>query len=262
MQLTHDNYHTLDNRYLTNSRIRDWIKDKRFFYERHISGERPGIVMTDALRVGKAVDTYLFEGEKAFRDKFIAVTRRNIKNPPINHTELTEKQYDDIERMMEVLNRQPAVKDLSDYETQKIITTDMPIGDHFCGLAGIPDWIKIDGDTCHLVDLKTVWDSDDRKYHYKCVDFGYYRQFAVMTIIIRKNHPEVKNFTYRHLGVEKDKDGIFSPFAFYLANEQVELQVEFILDNIIPTLSKEKDFNPKEITWEEAITIGDINDEF
>jgi len=259
-QLTHNNYHTLENRFLTNSRIGDWLKCKRFFYERHITGQRPGIVITDALKVGKAVDTFLFEGESEFRKKFIAVSRRSIKNPPINVIELTEKQYEDILGMAEVLLRQPVVKDLADFETQKIISIPMQIGDHFTGLAGIPDWIKINGDKCIIVDLKTAFDADDRKYHYKCLDFGYYRQFAVMTIIIRKLYPDVKYFTYRHIVVEKDKDSIFNPFAFNIANERVEEMEKLIINNIIPSIAAEKNFLPKEVLWENALTVGAMDE--
>lgn len=261
MMLTLDNYHSLENRFLTNSRIGDWLKDKKFFFERHISGQRPGIVMTDALRIGKAVDTFISKGEKEFREKFIAVTRRNLKNPPINVTELTEKQFDDVIGMSEILLKQPAYKDLASYDKQAIITTELSLGEHFCGLAGIPDFMSIIGDTCIIVDLKTAWDTDDRKYYYKCRDFGYFRQFAVMTIILRKTHPEIKNFIYRHIVIEKDKDSIFQPSVFTLANEQVEVEIDIITEYIIPDIAKEKDFKSKEIKWEDAVLIGTIDGE-
>jgi hypothetical protein len=165
--------------------------------------------------------------------------------------------------MAKSLIDQPAFKDMVDHETQKIIYMDMPIGEHFTGLAAIPDWIKIKGNTCIITDLKTAFDADDRKYHYKCLDFGYYRQFAVMKIIINKLYPEVKEYLFRHLVVEKDKDGIFAPSAFYLSNEQVENNVNLILDNIIPAITNEKEFLPKIVDWKNAITIGEFdNDEF
>ena len=261
MALTHQNYHTLENRYLTNSRIGDWLKCKRFFFERHISGQRPGMVITDALKIGKAVDIFISQGEEEFRKQFIAVSRRNIKNPPINVIELTEKQYEDVIGMSQVILNQPAYKDLADYDKQRIITLDMPIGEHFCGLAGIPDFMRIEGDTCYLVDEKTAWDTDDRKYYYKCRDFGYFRQFAVMTIILRQTNPEIKNFIYRHLVIEKDKDSIFQPAVFTLANEQIEAEIDVINKHIIPDISKEKDFKPKEVNWKDAILIGAMDEE-
>jgi hypothetical protein len=262
MQVDLTNYHSLGNRFLTNSRIGDWLKCKRFFFERHISGQRSGIVMTDALRVGSAVDTFMFFGEEAFANKFVAAKRRNLKNPLLNVIELTEKQFQDVFDMCEVLLRQPAVKDLALYDRQTIMTADMPIGNHFCGLACIPDWIKIDGDTCYIVDLKTAYDPSEHKYHYKCLDLGYYRQFAVMKLVVEANHPEVKKFTYRHVGVEKDKDSIFNPFAFYLANEQVDFFANQIVNEIVPAIAEEKDFLPNEVSWDKAPTIGNIEDDF
>jgi hypothetical protein len=253
-------YHSLDNRYLTNSRIGDLLKDKQFFKERHITGERPGIVETDALKVGKAVDTYIFDGEKAFREKFIAVTRRNHKNPPTSVTELTEKQYNDIDAMANVLLAQPAIKELENHRKQEIITMDMDLGDHFCGLAAIPDWWTIEGDTAIITDLKTSYETDENKYHWKCISYGYYRQMAVMAIIIKNNHPEVKNFVYRHITIEKDKDSIFTPFAFVLANEQIEAQEQYILNDILPTIKQEKDFLPHIAEWKTASVIGAIEE--
>ena len=260
MILTHEIYHTLDNRYLTNSRMGDWLKDKRYFREKHITGERVD-TKTDALRIGSAVDTFLFEGEKAFREKFIGVSRRNIKNPPTNITELTIKQFDEVFEMVTVLLRQPTIQDIKDYQTQQIIQMDMPLGEHFCGLSCIPDWIKIDGDTCHLVDLKTTNEANEKKHHFKCIQFGYYRQLALMSIIIKNNYPNVKKFTYRHTGIEKDPDSIFSPFAFYLDNRQIEFQEKKILNEIIPAITAEKDFKPNEATWESAATVGEIDKE-
>jgi len=264
MKLTHDNYHTLENRNLTNSRIGDWLKDPLFFYEKHVTGQRIN-KSTDAMKIGSAVDTFIFEGEEVFRSKFVAVARRSIKNPPINVTELTESQYEDCVTMAKILIEQPAFKDLADHKTQQILSlkTDIPIGEHFVGLAGIPDWVKFDGDTCYLTDLKTAVDATEGKYYWKCVGFGYFRQFAVQTIIIRKTHPEIKNFVYRHLVIEKDQNNsIFLPYTFYLANEKVEEQVDLLIDSIIPAIASEKEFKSKQATWKDAPTIGVVNEDF
>lgn len=261
--LTADNYHSLDNRYLTNSRIGDFLKCHRFFYERHISGSRPNIANTDALKVGKAVDTLIFDGEGVFRKNFIAVTRRSIKNPPTSVTELTEKQFEDVLAMGEVLKRQPAIIDLKNHTKQDIITMDMDLGEHFCGLAAMPDWWIINDNAVVITDLKTSYETNENKYHYKCRDFGYYRQLAVMKIIIKHNNPGVTEFfTYRHVGIEKDKDGIFNPFAFYLANEQIDACEEDIMNNILPAIKAEKEFLPKSVEWKDAPTVGSINEEF
>jgi hypothetical protein len=262
MELTREIYHTLENRYLTNSRIGDWLKCKRFFQERHITGQRPNGSATDALRVGQAVHTIAFYGEEKFRQEFVPAVRRNIKNPPLNVIELTEKQYEDVLVIGEVLRRQPAMIECADHVKETIIKIDVPIGEHFVGLAGIPDLIKIDNGVCTITDLKTAFDSDDRKYHYKCLAFNYYQQFAVMTMILRGLRPEeIKKFVYRHIGIEKDPDGIFNPFVFTLANERVESFIDLVDKKIIPAIAAEKEFLPKSVDWKDAVVIGAMDEE-
>jgi len=261
MILTHENYHTLDNRYLTKSRIKDFLRCKRYFYELHISGEKQK-KDKDVFRVGQATDTWLTKSKDEFMRKFICVSRRSLKNPPTNYTELTQTQYDEIVNMCEVVERQPAYQELCDHTAQEIISVDMPMGEHFVGLAGIPDWYKIEGDTCIITDLKTSNDTNERKHHYKCMDFGYYMQFAVMTIIFRSTRPEMRKFVYRHLVIDKDPDGVNTPYTFLLDNERVEVYINILQNEIIPMIASEKEFSPKKVTWESAVRIGSLDEGF
>jgi len=255
-------YHSLDNRYLSNSRMGDWLKCKNYFKERHITGERPNGPATDALEEGSALDTYIFHGEEVFNDKFRVVARRNVKNPPISYTELTQLQYDNCILRAKVLSKQQAIIDLKGHTTQEIITLDMDLGNHFCGVCAMPDWWTIEGDTCIITDLKTSMEMNEAKYHWHCVNFKYYRQVALMRLIIEVNHPEVKHFVYRHVGIWKDKEGIGIPFAFYLAEEQVNAYYDDIKRNILPDIKAEIEFLPKSVDWDSAPTVGEARDEY
>lgn len=261
MILTHDNYHTLENRHLTNSRIKDFQRCKSYFKKRHITGElkQKG---KDAFIIGSAVDTWLTVGKDAFIAGYLVVTRRNLKNPPTDYIELNQTQYNEVVNMCTVLESQPAYQDLATHKAQQIISAEFEVNEHFNGLACIPDWVLMDGDTCVLTDLKTANNTDERKHHYKCLDFGYYMQFAVETLIIRMNHPEIKKFKYRHLVIDKDPDGINTPYTFILDNEQVEAHLRILEKELIPMISKEREYNPKTVTWEDAPVVGSMEDEY
>lgn len=259
MELTQQNYHTLASRYLTNSRIGDWLKCKQFFKERHITGQRPG-KQTEAMKIGSAVDLILSEGIDAFYAKYTVPVRRNLKNPPTDIIELTQSQYDDCLDMGKVMLAQPFYEEIKDYKKQEIITADMPIGEHFVGLSAIPDFYQIKDGICDIVDLKTAADADTRKYFYKCLDFGYFRQFAVMTIIFRGMGLGIKEFRYWHYVCEKNtNDSIFTPHLFRLANERVEWHCNEVMDLIIPDIAREKDFNPLTVSRKDAVLLGAID---
>lgn len=261
MRLTYKNYHTKENKYLTGSKIKDFQKCKNYFYHLHISNDRIK-KEKDAWNIGKAVDTWLTRGKNKFLKEYVAVSRRSLKNLPKGIIELTMSQYEDVVRMCETLENQPAYLELKDHEAQKIITLDMPIGEHFIGLAFMMDWFKItENGTAIITDLKTSVSTDELRWHYKCKDFGYYMQFAVATVIIRKTMPEVKRFEYRHLVIEKGEE-INIPHTFEISNETVELYVDLLLEHIIPAISKEKEYKQKIVTWESCPVIGEINQDY
>ena len=79
-KLTKRTYFTAKNKYISNSKIGDWLKDKRFFYEKHVLGT---VEKKDsaAFRIGSAVDTFVTVGEKQFHEKYIPVARRSKEQP-------------------------------------------------------------------------------------------------------------------------------------------------------------------------------------
>lgn len=256
----HSNYHSLANRYLTNSRIGDYLKDPRFFYELHISGELTR-KEKDAWNIGKAVDAWLTRGEAAYRTEFICGTVAQCKGAPAAVTRLTPAQGELVEAICPMLESQPAFSDLKNHKAQQIITLDMPIGEHFVGLSAIPDWYAIDGDRCVVTDLKTTVNGEEVKYHYSCLDYGYYRQMAVITIILAARHPEIKKFVYRHIVSNKDAEWP-EPFVYILANSRVEQQMEWLVQSLIPRISEDKEFRRKTVSWEQAEVIGEIDEDF
>jgi uncharacterized protein YfkK (UPF0435 family) len=258
MTLTKNNYFSIENKYISNSRINDWLKDKNYFYKKHITGEIENKKTTPML-IGSAVDTWLTGCRKDFENQYIVVSRRNLKNPPIRITELTQTQYNEIVSICESVERQDAYKEMKDHQTQQILTMPMDLG-KFEGLCGIPDWFSIKGDKAVITDLKTAEQAKSAiKYHYHCLDYGYYRQMAVYDLLIRHNYPEVKEIEHRHLVVEKDSDDVNKVYTFILSAERVNMEKENILTNILPDIKKETEFAPSNIKWEDAVVIGEIN---
>jgi hypothetical protein len=240
------------------------LKDKRYFYEKHITGERIS-KPTDPMKMGSAVDTIVTRGWKRFAKEFTVPKKRNLQEPPKNITELTPSQYEDVVAMGKILLVQPFYNEIKKYKKQQILHLDMDLGPHFTGLAAIPDFYQIKDGVCDIVDLKTAADADaensGRKYLYKCLDFGYFRQFAVMQIIFKATHPEIKSFQFWHFVIEKNiQDGIFLPYVYRLANERVEWHVNEVMGILLPAIKAEREFNAIKAERKNAILIGAVDD--
>jgi hypothetical protein len=259
--LTKDDYFSIRNKHISNSRIGDFLKDKNFFKKKHLTGEIENKKTTPML-IGSACDRWLTAGKDAFLKEYIAVSRRNLKSPPVGITELTQVQYDEVVSICESVERQDAFKELADHQKQQILTMPMELG-LFEGLCGIPDWFKVEGSKTTITDLKTAEQAKIAvKYHYHCLDYNYYRQMAVYDLLIRHNFPEVKEVKHRHLTVEKDPDGIYKVYTFKLNLERIEMEKENILDNILPAIKAETEFAPSNVKWSDEVEIGEINQEF
>lgn len=261
--LNKNNYFTIENHYISNSRISDWLKDKHYFKLKHITGEIENKKTTPML-LGSACDRWLTAGKDTFLKEYIAVSRRNLKDPPKNIIELTPVQFEEVVAICESVERQDAFKELADHEKQRILTMDMDLG-KFCGLCGQIDFFKVEGSKATITDLKTAEQAKSSvKYHYHCLDYRYYAQMAVYDLLIRHNYPDVKEVTHRHLVVEKDPDGVNKVYTFILDAERVEMEKENILDNILLAIKSETEFAPSNVSWSDSVVIGSLNkdDEF
>ena len=258
--LTKENYFSIENKYISNSRISDWLKDKHYFYQKHITGDIEN-KKTIPMLIGSACDCWLTDSRKAFELQYNVVARRNLKNPPSDVIEITQSQYDEIVGICESVERQDAYKAMKGHNTQEILTMPMELG-LFEGLAGIPDWFSVQGSKATITDLKTAEQAKSSvKYHYHCLDYGYYRQMAVYDLLIRHNF-KVKEIEHRHLVVEKDSDGVNKVYTFILDAERIEMEKEFILLDILPAIKSETEFAPSNVKWSDAVVIGEINQEF
>ena len=265
MTLTHNNYFTKDNKYLSNSKINDWNICKNYFYRKHITGELVE-EKTDAMLVGSAVDNILtdlnnFQNGKYAVRQFNGTTKEGkaetLELKEQGLTILTQAKYDDIMGMAVAVSETTAYKELKDHTAQEILQVDMLIGDHFLGLCGVPDWFKIDGDTCIITDLKTAKTVDDKRYYYHAREYGYMRQMAFYSLMLATLYPDIKSFVYRHIVVNKHRNvWLVKSFDF----EPREIDNERLkLIKAIDDISNEKEFKKQDATWENATRLVDPN---
>lgn len=261
MQLTNEQYFTPENNYLSNSKISDYLKSPEYFYKRHITKEL-GRKESDAFLIGKACDIWLTEGKEKFLSKYVCVDRRNLKNPPTVIVELNNSQYNLIIGMCESVEKTPAYQEVKNHKSQQIFFEDFKIGEYFSGLCGIPDWYDIQGDICYITDLKTTMSVDEKKYHWSCLEHGYYRQQAMYQRLIKHKHPEIKKFVSRHLSVEKSYDEYYDGYrvmTFELSQDSINLETE-VIDTLIEEIANRKDFINKPICFSNAKEIGGRKD--
>jgi hypothetical protein len=257
MTLTLQNYFTPDNKYLTNSKIGDYLKSPNYFYRKHILHEieKP---TTTAMVMGSAVDFLL--AQEGNKPEYRVVERRNLKNPPTDYIEVNQAQYDEIFEVADAVSKTSVFTDIDKtYEKQVILKQDVKIGEHFVGLAGIPDYIKITDDEIIIIDLKTARTTDPRKYYYHSQEFGYYRQQAHYQMLAQKMYPGRKCVSY-HLVVDKLKD-IYNVVLFKLDQREIE-RAKSVLSQIVEEIKLRTDYSRPNLTWNDAIKLTNPNISF
>ena len=256
MKLTHNNYFTEDNKYLSNSKVSDWLKCKDYFKKKHIDHTiyQP---VTDPMIIGSAVDTWLTEGRAKFNKQYTTVSRRSRKSDTPWRYQLTPTMYDSIGNMCTKAMKSPAIKYLKKekFISQEILHHDMDLGEHFAGIAGIPDWYKIDNKVAIVIDLKTSQTIDPTKYHYKCLDLGYYRQQAMYQMLLKSKNKDVSDYISYHIVIEKDTDGINKVQTFELDQDRIEQEKVNLLE-VFDSIGAEKKFLPHQATLKNSILIG------
>lgn len=254
MKLTHTNYFTNANRYLSNSKISDYLKSKEFFYRKHILGtvEKKE---TPALIIGKAVDLWLTKSRQHFEKLYIRMEKKNSKLDA-KLIQLTAREYDEVVGICEAVEKTKAYKQIKKYKKQQILQHEEKIG-LFDGLCGVPDFYKIDElGNCIIVDLKTSVTNDTKKYFYHAKDYGYFRQQAMYQMLLKMIHPEINSIESRHIVVEKDPDKIYKVKTFRLDQDEINKCLEKVFE-IIEEIKAEKKWKDKDTTWEDMEELSD-----
>jgi hypothetical protein len=216
---------------------------------------------TDAMVVGSAVDTWLTAGYESFASKYTTVGRRSKskdgdegekENGNGNNWEyqLNPTMLNQVSRLCEYMEEQSILNDLrNNYKSQDILWWDSPGG--FCeGLCGIPDWYRVNGKKCILVDLKTTSNLERVKYHYHCVDYGYYRQLAMYMFLLKERYKSITEFRLYHLVLETG-DNLRS--VLYDVTDNVDVSL-WDFKKILYFISGYH-FEKPNISWDKAIKL-------
>ena len=256
-KLTKRNYFSLSNQYISNSKISDYIKSPHYFYRKHVIGdiEKP---MTDALILGSATDYWLMNGEEKFKKQYYLTSRRS-KSADDYEFQLNKTMYDQVEDMCRKVLSQTALKELRGYTKQKVLQFDLPSAKQFPGIAGIPDYFKVNGDHATIVDLKTAANAENPvKYHYHCLDYGYYRQVGLYKLLVSENFGvPIDNIDFYHIVIEKDPDKIYNCYTYHLSHDRAMHELREALQ-IFEEMDNNKKFLPRDVSFKDALTIGDI----
>jgi len=251
MKLTNENYFTPKNKYLTNSRVGDYLKSPNYFHRKHILGEIKSKT-TRAMVTGSAVDYLLAQDDE--KANYVVVARKNLKNPPTDCVEVSQSEYEEIMAIATAVQETEVYKDIDKkYIKNPILSFDTKIGKHFVGLAGRPDYLLVTDKEIIIVDLKTSRTVDPRKYYYHCKDFGYFRQQAFYQDLAKRTYGDLPVKSY-HLTVDKQKD-ICNVVLFELDQDEIDMESQE-LEAIIIEIANRTDYSKPKINWEDAIKLN------
>jgi len=253
MKLTETNYYSLKNQYISNSKIKAYEDNPYLFYMRYVTGEVPHET-TPPLILGQAVDTWLTESKESFINKYIKVDRRSRKSDIPWDNQLTPIVYDTISNICTSIENSTIYKDMMKrkFISQQIFQIDKPVG-QFPGLCGKPDWYKIEGDTCTIVDLKTSATIDPTKFYYHCLTFNYFKQQSMYRDLILHHNPKIKHFKHFLLVTEKSSKYSNNLALFEIPEEYIK-QASIELNNSIKKIKLDK-FNKPNLTWDNTTSF-------
>lgn len=251
LKLTHANYFTKKNKYISSSKLGTFIKDKSLYKRRYIKWEKQDI--TDALIIGSAVDCLLTGSLAKFSKDFVMVERRSTKSED-TRMQINESMLRKITGIVNSVKRQEIWKELKQprWKKQTILTNDE------LGICGMLDFLLIQEDHAIIVDLKTANNIDSKRYYWHCYDYNYYLQMAFYKTLVLKNFPEVKRVDCYHLAVEKDPEELYNCALFQFEKSLVENEMVHMLIEL-ENLRNEKEFKPKSISWKDKILISPLS---
>jgi hypothetical protein len=274
--ITDKNYYDLNNRGLSQSKIKDYIICPNMFYRKNISGELEK-EEKKSWDVGTAIDSIL-TGEDSIsnflvleppkdvpeekkKTYFMTNAGKEYKQQLIDSGKkiITESDYELIINVADAVDKTTAWKEIKkEYIFQEIFCIEEKVGNHFDYLTGKIDAYKIVEDTAYILDVKSTaslpinlmtGNVNKRKFYYSSLDYGYFIQMNYYKRLIQKKYPDVKNFVFLNFAVEKKEP--FNTFLFYVANNDVS-KYDAIIDQTIERIKNDNEFKKRDVTFDNA----------
>jgi hypothetical protein len=244
--ITNENYYQPNNKGLSQSKIKSYLQCPNYFYRRHILGEVE--IKSDAFTIGGAVDDLLTDIDNIDKNKYVVVSRRNLKSPPTDYIEMNQKQYDEILSIASAVENTSAYKFIKEkFIFQEIVQVPADLGKYFSCYLGKPDAYYID-DKNHLwlVDLKTAATVDNKRYFYNAQSYYYFQQLWFYAFLLKLKYPHIKTLSYWHLAVEKKEP--FNVKLFRIPNLYVE-NCESHMLSTIQTIAADTEFKKADASF-------------
>lgn len=259
MKLTIDNYHTYENKAISNTKVNTFLLSKELYYMKYISGELPEEI-TQSMFLGKLVDKTIENGSiEWFKNNYFLAVRK--KDDPKEFAKqkamdpdfiVTPDIYKRVIRMTDRIFRSPFFKLYKEQKAQFQVPLSMEKDN--IDICGMIDVLTIDKDTMYIDDLKTSRSSAMRNkiaWAYHCQDMGYLRQLAVYGALAQEIHPEIAKVVYRHFVIGSSKSENFPIKLFVIPNELIEGQMDEFM-KIAKEITEEQDWIDKLPGWEDA----------
>jgi len=262
--ITNENYYSLNNKGLSQSKIKMYDKDPNYMYRACISGE---LVRPDnkSFMIGRETDSILTEMDKFqntiiapyadFRSKEAREWRKEQEAE--GKTVVKETEYENIMAIAIAVQETEVWQDIEKtFTTQEILqVVDKKLGRHFDCLYGKPDAFRINEDgVCDLCDLKTALKIDEKTFFYKSKDYGYFKQLWMYAMLLKEKYPQIKSFRYWFVVAEKSEPYRVSLFS--IPNDLVDdCEMDMLLT--IKEISQRTDYSRPRIGWDNAIKLTD-----
>jgi len=268
--ITEQNYYAVNNRGLSQSKIKMYKLDPNYMYRSCISGE---LVRedTEAFKIGREVDSILTEMDKSqntvintmwkdFHTKEAREWKANLMAQ--GKTVVSQKEYDKIMATAIAVQSTTIWKHIEKTCTfQKILTIkSKQLGPHFDQLYGKLDAFSVGKDgICDLYDLKTAAVIDEKKFFYKAKDYGYFSQLCFYSNLLKANYKNITSFRYWFVVAEKAEP--YRVNLFSVPSRLVDKQWPEI-DKLIQEIANNKTFAKPDVSFDTAIELNDPSESF
>lgn len=272
--ITESNYYDLNNKGLSQSKIKDYKLCPNYFYRKNISGE---LVKEHkkTFDIGSAVDDILTQRTKlnnfAICENKLTTKAGKAEKLDLEmkgKTVLTRTDYNKIIEIADATMNTSAYKEIAkSFTFQKIFVVDPKdfdprleeLGNFFTWLYGMLDAYKIDEKwICDLLDIKTANEIEPNRYIHKFIAFGYDKQLWFYSKLLKAAIPQIKGFRFWHLSAEKSEP--YRVKLFPIPNRVIN-NCDSEMINLIQTIAKDKEFKREDASFSNPTPLFPIWDE-
>lgn len=228
-------------------------KSPELFYKKYVTREidTSDIAQKPSVQVGSLVDSILTEGttgpyemKTLKREDAEAFERQKDMDPA--HV-LTERNWNKAIQIANHVERTDLWEAIMEYEP----VFQEPLEGEISGVpvCGLPDlYYQVDASTIILYDIKTTRSSSlrsVRSWHFKCLDYGYYMQFALYRELLKQRFGKEVQVDCRHIAAAYEEEGLTTIKHYGIARmliEEARKEIDVILKNM-----KTSEFNPPDV---------------